>query len=153
VKAVLDRTKGSAKVVSFSFGYADIRENDLDRVKVAYREFVASVKKRGQTFVHITPPLVFSPEENPPKQKFRAFILETFKDDVVFDLQDLESMDAGKRCEVSGVWRICPGIRSTSTCSSKSQGVDGDGAGHICERRAKDIAKAMLYAFYLGARR
>lgn len=153
VRAALRRVKNSAKVVSFSFGYADIRDGDLGRVQDAYKLFVAEVKKNGAAFVHVTPPLVFSVEENPPKQKFRAFMLENFKDDIIFDLADFESQDGGKRCEVGGVWRICPGIRSTTSCSSKSQGIDGEGAGHICERRAKDIAKGLLYAFYLAGRR
>ena len=153
VRAALRRVKNSAKVVSFSFGYADIRDSDLGRVQDAYKSFVAEVKKSGVVFVHVTPPLVFSVEENPPKQKFRAFMLENFKDDIIFDLADFESQDGGKRCEVGGVWRICPGLRSTASCPSKSQGIDGEGAGHICERRAKDIAKGLLYAFYLAGRR
>jgi hypothetical protein len=153
VRTALKRSKGTAKVVSFSFGYADIRDQDLAQVQGAYTTFVGEVKKTGAVFVHVTPPLVFSAEENPPKMKFRNFMLNTFKDDVIFDLADIESQEAGKRCEVGGVWRICPSIRSTTLCPSKGQGIDGDSAGHICEKRAKEISKAMLYAFAIAARR
>lgn len=152
VRKALKATKGAARIVSFSFGYADIRDADLPKVQVEYQKLVAEVKAKGARFLHVTPPLVFSVEENPAKQKMRAFMLATFKDDVIFDLQDLESFDAGKRCEEGGVWRICPTIRSTTACSSKSQGIDGDGAGHLCERRAKEIAKALLYAIHLAGK-
>lgn len=152
VRKVLKATKGAAKVVAFSFGYADMRDEDLAKVQAEYQKFVAEVKGAGARFVHITPPLVYSTAENPPKQKFRAFQLATFKDDVIFDLQDLESMDGGKRCEEQGVWRICQANRSTPGCPSKSQGIDGDGAGHLCERKAREFSKGLLHAFYLAAR-
>lgn len=152
VRKALKATKDAARIVSFSFGYADLRDADLPKVQVEYQKLVAEVKAKGARFLHVTPPLVYATEENPPKQKMRAFMLATFKDDVIFDLQDLESFDAGKRCEAGGVWRICPTIRSTAACSSKSQGIDGDGAGHLCERRAKEISKALLYAMHLAGK-
>lgn len=152
VRKVLKATKGAAKIVTFSFGYADMRDEDLVRVQTEYQKLVGEVKASGARFVHVTPPLVYSVAENPPKQKFRTFQLATFKDDVIFDLQDLESTDAGKRCEENGVWRICQANRSTPGCASKGQGIDGDGAGHICERKAREISKGLLYAFYLAAR-
>jgi len=145
-------TKNTAKVVSFSFGYADVRSEDLTKVETEYQKLVGDIKATGARFVHITPPLVFSVAENPAKQQMRDFMLKTFKDDIIFDLQDIESTDSGKRCEEGGVWRICPAHRSTASCPSKSQGIDGDGAGHLCERKAKDIAKGLLYAFYLASR-
>ena len=152
VRKVLKATKGAAKVVSFSFGYADVRDEDLAKVQAEYQKLVSEVKAAGGRFVHVTPPLVYTLSENPPKQKFRAFQIATFKDDVIFDLQDLESTDGGKRCEENGVWRICQGNRSVAGCASKSQGIDGEGAGHICERKAREISKAFLQALYLAAR-
>ena len=152
IRKVIKATKGTAKIVSFSFGYADMRDEDLAKVQAEYQKLVSEVKASGARFVHITPPLVYSIAENPPKQKFRAFQLATFKDDVIFDLQDIESTDGGKRCEENGVWRICQSNRSTPGCASKGQGIDGDGAGHLCERKAREIAKGLLQAFYLAAR-
>jgi hypothetical protein len=152
VRRSLKVTKNTAKVVSFSYGYADVRDEDLAKVSAEYQKLVGEVKATGARFVHITPPLVFSVAENPPKQKLRDFMLKTFKDDVIFDLQDVESLDGAKRCQEGGVWRICPANRSTAACPSKGQGIDGDGAGHLCERKAKDIAKGLLYAFYLASR-
>jgi hypothetical protein len=98
--------------------------------------------------VHVTPPLVYSTAENPPKMKMRAWMLDTFKSDLIFDLQDIESLDEGKRCEEGGVWRICQANRSTPSCPSKGQGIDGDGAGHLCERKATEFAKALLLAIH-----
>ncbi len=151
VRRVFKATK-NAKIVAFSFGYADVRDQDLPKVQAEYQKLVAEVKAAGAKFLHVTPPLVYTLAENPPKQKFRAFQLATFKDDVIFDLQDLESMDGGKRCEENGVWRICQANRSTPGCASKGQGIDGEGAGHICERKAKEISKGLLYAFSLASR-
>ena len=150
VRRSLKVTGGAAKIVSFSFGYADVRDEDLAKVQAEYARLVRDVKAQGARFVHITPPLVYSVAENPPKQRLRAYMLATFKDDVIFDLQDVESLDGGKRCEEGGVWRICQANRSTPGCASKGQGIDGDGAGHLCERKARELAKGLLYAFYLA---
>lgn len=154
VRRSLKLTGGAAaaKIVSFSFGYADVRDEDLAKVQVEYARLVREVKAQGARFVHITPPIVYSFAENPPKQRLRAYMLATFKDDVIFDLQDVESLDGGKRCEQGGVWRICQANRSTPGCPSKGQGIDGDGAGHLCERKAGELAKGLLYAFYLAGR-
>jgi hypothetical protein len=150
LRRALKATKGAAKIVTFSFGYADVRDEDLAKLQGEYQKLVADVKAQGARFVHITPPIVYSVAENPPKQRLRAWMLSTFKDDVIFDLQDVESLDGGKRCEENGVWRICQANRSTAGCPSKSQGIDGDGAGHLCERKARDLAKGLLYSFYLA---
>jgi hypothetical protein len=152
MRKAMDATNRSAKIASFSFGYADVRDEDLASVQAEYRKLVGDLKSRGARFVHVTPPLVYSVAENPPKQKMRAFMLATFPDDIIFDLQDVESLDNGRRCEQGGVWRICESIRSTPSCPSKSQGIDGEGAGHLCERKARDLAKALLYAYYLATR-
>lgn len=131
----------------FSFGYADVRDEDREAVQDAYAALVADIKAEGTAFLHVTPPIVYSPEENPPKMAMRTWMIETFAgEDVVFDLQDLESLDGDARCEVDGVWRICEANRSTEACPSKGQGIDGDGAGHLCEARAAVIAKALLFA-------
>ncbi len=148
VRAALGRHKANLKVLFFSFGYADVRDEDLGAVEAEYQKLVGEIKAAGLKFVHVTPPLVYSTAENPPKMKMRAWMLDTFKSDIIFDLQDIESLDEGKRCEEGGVWRICQANRSTPSCPSKGQGIDGDGAGHLCERKATDFAKALLLAIH-----
>lgn len=152
VRRVVTSLGGKARVVSFSFGYADVRDSDLLAVQTAYQRLVSDLQSGGARFVHVTPPLVYNPDENAAKMKMRTWMLETFKNDVIFDLQDIESLNNGQRCEVSGTWRICQENRSTTACPSKGQGIDEDGAGHLCERKAADISKGMLYAFYLAAK-
>ncbi len=152
VRKALAAHKSRLKVLFFSFGYADVQEQDLAAVEAAYAKLVADVKAAGLRMVHVTPPLVYSVAENPPKMKMRTWMLETFKGDTIFDLQDIESTQDGKRCEVGGVWRICPGNRSTAACPSKGQGIDEEGAGHICATRAKVFAKALLYAIHRAGR-
>lgn len=142
------RNKASFRVASMKLGYADVREADRVQVQAQYAQTVAEVRKAGLRVLHVTPPLVFDPAENPPKIAMRTWMIATFPSDVIFDLQDLESQSGGTRCEVGGTWRICPQNRSTASCPSKSQGVDGDGAGHLCEKAAGRIAKAFLYAIH-----
>lgn len=152
VEAIAKRHQGKLKVLAFSFGYADVRDADLARVQAEYARVAAAVKKTGAVMVHVTPPLVFDVAENPPKMKMRSWMLSTFAADPIFDLQDVESREGAARCERGGVWRICPSVRSTAACPSKSQGVDNDGQGHLCEKKAAVLAKAMLYTFALAAR-
>jgi hypothetical protein len=152
VRKALAVHKAKLRVLFFSFGYADVREEDLPAVEAEYAKLVGEVKAAGLRFVHVTPPLVYSVAENPPKMKMRSWMIDTFKSDTIFDLQDIESMDNGKRCEEGGVWRICQANRSTDACPSKSQGVDGDGAGHICATRAQSFAKAFLFAIHRAGR-
>lgn len=142
--------KNTLRVAFMKFGYADV-SNDISgvtlaQVQDAYATAVTDIKAQGVRVMHVTPPLVYSTADNPPKQSMRAWMISTYPNDVIFDLQDIESQWMGTRCEVGGVWRICQEIRSTTECPSKGQGVDGDGAGHLCEQRALNIAKAMLYA-------
>lgn len=146
------RNKATFKVAAMKFGYADVRQADLAQVQAQYQRTVTELRGAGVRVLHVTPPLVFDSAENPPKLAMRTWMLQTFASDVIFDLQDIESQSGGRRCEVGGVWRICPDVRSTSACPSKSQGVDGDGAGHLCEKAAGRIAKAFLYAIHLAAR-
>ncbi len=153
VRDVFEAVKDQVRLFSFSFGYADVRDEDREAVQDAYAELVADVKAAGVAFVHVTPPLVYGPDENPPKMAMRDWMIATFgQSDVIFDLQDIESLDGGVRCEVGGVWRICEANRSTEACPSKGQGIDGEGAGHICETKATEFAKALLYAYRQAAR-
>jgi hypothetical protein len=146
VRRVLLRHRASLRVLSFKFGYADVRDEDLEAVEAEYAKLVAEVKSTGVRFLHVTPPLVFDVSENAPKMRMRTFMLERFKDDTIFDLQDIESLDGGTRCEKGGVWHICQANRSTAACPSNDQGIDGDGQGHLCSTKAAEFAKAMLLA-------
>jgi len=142
------RNESGLRVAALKLGYADVRAADLASVQAQYQTMAGELRAAGVRVLHITPPLVFDTAENPPKIAMRTWMLATFKSDIVFDLQDIESQSGGARCEIGGVWRICAQNRSTSACPSKSQGVDGDGAGHLCEREAGRIAKALLYSIY-----
>lgn len=146
VGKVAKRHAGKLKAVAFSFGYADVRDSDLAQVEAHYVKVATAVRATGARMVHVTPPLVFDVAENGPKMKMRTWMLATFPGDVIYDLQDIESMDGGKRCEVGGVWRICQANRSSAACPSKGQGVDNDGQGHLCSKKAAQFAKALLYA-------
>jgi hypothetical protein len=160
VRREFQKQKGKLKVMTFSFGYADVLESvddsgrtvPLGDVLAEYKKLVDEVKAAGVKFVHITPPLVFDPSTNAPKMKMRTFMIETFKDDRIFDLTDIESMDGGQRCEKGGVWHICQANRSTAACPSKSQGIDGDGQGHLCSKKAAEFSKALLYAIHSAAK-
>lgn len=145
------RNKASLRVAMMKFGYADVRDADLGATQAQYQKLVADLKGMGLRVVHVTPPLVYDVAENRPKMAMRSWMLSTFAQDVIFDLQDIESKAGGARCEAGGVWRICPGVRSTAACPSKGQGVDGDGAGHLCEKAAGRVARAMLFAIHRAA--
>ncbi len=138
--------RGTLKVIGFSFGYADVRDEDLSRVEAEYIRVAKEIRATGARMFHVTPPLVFDVAENAPKMKMRTWMLATFAGEPIFDLQDIESLDGGKRCEVGGVWRICQAHRSTSACPSKSQGIDGDGQGHLCSTKAAIFARGLLVA-------
>lgn len=140
--------KGSLRLAIMKFGYADVRETDLATVEADYQKTVDEIKAAGIRVLHVTPPLVYDASENSAKMKMRTWMLDTFKQDIVFDFQDIESQSNGSRCEENSIWRICQSNRSTASCPSKGQGVDGDGAGHLCESAATRISKAFLYAIY-----
>lgn len=146
VSSIAKRHQGKLGVLAFSFGYADVRDEDLAKVEAEYVKVAKAIRATGAKLVHVTPPLVYDVAENRPKMAMRTWMLSTFANETIFDLQDIESLDAGKRCEVSGVWRICPSNRSTAACPSKGQGVDGDGQGHLCAAKAATFAKALLYS-------
>ncbi|MBT9560354.1 MAG: hypothetical protein IV100_30290, partial [Myxococcales bacterium] len=78
VRDVFAAVKDQVRVFSFSFGYADMRDEDLAAVQAEYEKLVGEVKAAGVRFLHVTPPVVFSPEENPPKMAMRTWMLETF---------------------------------------------------------------------------
>lgn len=160
VRREFQKHKGRLKVMSFSFGYADVLDSvddagrtvTLPETLAEYKKLVDEVKAAGIKFVHITPPLVFDPSTNAPKMQMRSYMIDTFKDDFIFDLTDIESMDGGARCEKGGVWHICQANRSTAECPSVGQGVDGDGQGHLCSKKAALFSKALLYAFHSAAK-
>lgn len=141
------------KIAIFKFGYADINDTNLQEVQMAYKQMVDELRTKvsGLKFIHITPPLIYiatKDDGNAAKMKMADWMKTTFKDkDVIFDLQELES-DNG-RCKLGSVWRICDEYRSTASCPSKEQGVDApEGQGHICEKEAKRMSRAFLYAIY-----
>lgn len=151
VNKVARRHAGKVKVMAFSFGYADVRNEDLAQVQAEYLRVAKEVRATGARMLHVTPPLVFDVAENSAKMKMRTWMLGALAGEVIFDLQDIESLDGGKRCEVGGVWRICQVNRSTSACPSKGQGIDGDGQGHLCSKKGALFAKALLYAISRAA--
>jgi hypothetical protein len=151
VERIAKRHRGKLRVMAFSFGYADVRDADLEQVQREYVRVTKAVEATGARMLHITPPLVFDVAENPPKMKMREWMLRTYAGSPIFDLQDIESLDGGKRCEVGGVWRICQANRSSAACPSLGQGIDTDGQGHLCSTQAAVFAKAMLFAMERAA--
>lgn len=140
-------------VAIMKFGYADIVADKVEAVKTAYLEAVNSLKAQGVRVLHVTPPLVYNvPSENATKVQMRNWMLTTFAQDTIFDLEDLESTDpsTGARCERDGSWEICDAVRSTASCPSLGQGVDApSGQGHLCfNPHAQRLANAFLYAIY-----
>lgn len=146
VTRIAKKHAGKLKVLAFSFGYADVRDEDLAKVEAAYVDAAKQVKAAGVRLLHVTPPLVYDVAENGAKMKMRTWMLSTFANEPIFDLQDIESLDQGKRCEAGGVWRICQSNRSSAACPSKGQGVDSDGQGHLCSKKAAVFSKALLHA-------
>jgi len=147
----------TVKVAIMKFGYADILEDTVADVQTAYQTAVSDIKAQGIRVLHVTPPFVYdAPAENAPKMQMRAWMMVTFPDDVIFDLEDVESLDptTGTRCEREGSWEICDSVRSTVGCQSQNQGIDSaQGQGHLCfDPHAQRFAKAFLYAIYLAGR-
>lgn len=146
--------KANLRLAVFKFGYADIESGTLGAVQAGYKTMVDELKSNGIRVLHVTPPLIFDTNYNTPKMQMRSWMQTTFPDDVIFDLQDIESRtDAvGARCEQNGVWQICSDIRSTPACPSKGQGIDTAGQGHLCLSAAAKISKAFLYAVYVAGK-
>ncbi|MCA9645371.1 MAG: hypothetical protein H6718_29660 [Polyangiaceae bacterium] len=153
----LANASGGLRVAIMKFGYADIVEGKAVGAQTAYQSAVADIKAAGVRVLHVTPPFVYNvPAENATKMATRTWMMNTFKDDIIFDLEDVESTnpDDNSRCERGGSWEICDNVRSTSGCPSQSQGVDApSGQGHICfNPHAQRLSKAFLYAIYLAAK-
>lgn len=143
--------KDKLQIAIFKFGYADITDANVETAKTGYKQMVDELREAGiKRFVHITPPLIYivtKDDGNAAKLKVGQWMRDTFKQDVVFDLQEIES-DNGA-CKLGNVWTICDKYRSTANCASKGQGVDApEGQGHLCETAANRISKAFLYAIY-----
>ena len=148
----VDRSGTALRVAALKFGYADVVTSTLSQAQSTYSAMVTSVKAKGVRVVHVTPPFVYNvPGDNAPKMRFRQWLIDTYPSDVIFDLQDAESIDpnGGARCERGGSWEICNSVRSTSGCSSRNQGVDSpSGQGHLCFAQAQRIVKGFLYSIY-----
>ncbi len=143
----------SLRVTNLEFGYADITTAALPNLQNVYLAAVNKIKTAGLRVLHATPPLVHDTNENGPKLAMRAWMMATFPNDVIFDLEDLESTAPdGSRCEVGGVWRVCEVYRvdNAKGCTSQQNGGrDGDGQGHLClQTAARKISRAFLYAIY-----
>jgi hypothetical protein len=145
--------KSIAKIAIFKFGYADIRDDNIDEVKVTYKQMIDDLRAQvqGLRFVHITPPLIYiasKDEGNAAKMKVAQWMKDTFREkNVIFDLEQIESNNGS--CKLGDVWRICDEYRSTAACPSKGQGVDApEGQGHLCEKAATRISKAFLMSIY-----
>lgn len=146
--------KSRLRVAAFKFGYADVESSTLGAVQAGYKAMVDELKSNGIRVMHVTPPLVYDVAYNTPKMQLRTWMQQTFPNDVIFDLQDIESRTGttGARCEENGVWRICEDVRSTPACPSKGQGTDTVGQGHLCFGAATKISKAFLYSIYLSGK-
>ena len=142
---------GKIKVAILKFGYADVLSSNRATTEGLYTSLVSSLKAKGIRVLHVTPPFVFNvPSDNAPKMLTRNWMLQTFPNDVIFDLEDVESTEAasGARCERGGSWEICNSNRSTSGCVSP-QGLDApSGQGHLCPVQARRMVKAFLYSIY-----
>ncbi|MBK9248959.1 MAG: hypothetical protein IPM69_12800 [Ignavibacteria bacterium] len=146
--------KSNLKVVCFKFGYADIEESTISIVQEGYKALVDELKANGLRVLHVTPPLVYDVAYNSPKMSVRTWMLETFKNDIIFDLQEIESkgLSSGVRCEEGSVGRVCDDIRSTAGCPSRGQGIDTPAQGHLCEIAARTLSKSFLYSLYLAGK-
>lgn len=145
---------GKLRVAIMKFGYADVTTEFLPQAQASYKAAVATLTSKGIRIVHVTPPLVFEPSENPPKAQLRQWMLSSFPGDVIYDFQTVESTDqTGKPCIAGGAPQICPDVRSRIGCASKGQGIDGPGQGHLCQSAATRLAKGLLYAVYLAGKR
>lgn len=147
------RNKDLLQIAIFKFGYADIMDDNFEKVKTEYKAFVDALRVQSPNlrFVHVTPPLVYSTtsfEGNAAKMKVGQWMKDTFKStDVIFDLQELESNNGA--CQQNSVWRICTENRNTASDPSDVNGVDSsDGQGHIGKKAGQRISKALLMSIY-----
>jgi hypothetical protein len=113
--------KAKLQIAIFKFGYADITDANVELVKTTYKQMIDELRAAGiKRFVHITPPLIYivtKDDGNAARMKVGQWMKDTFKQDVLFDLQEIES-DNGV-CKLGTVWTICDKYRSTANCASK----------------------------------
>ena len=147
------RNKDLLQIAVFKFGYADVGDDNVERVKTEYKAMVDALRAQSSTlrFVHVTPPLVYSTasfEGNAAKQKLGQWMKDTFKGtDVIFDLQELESNNG--QCQQNNVWRICLENRNSASDPSDVNGIDtSEGQGHIGKKAGQRISKALLMSLY-----
>ncbi|HAO48523.1 MAG TPA: hypothetical protein DCR35_04015 [Runella sp.] len=151
------RNKDVLQIMIFKFGYADIMDDNYEKVQTEYKAMIDALRSQSPSlrFVHVTPPLVYSTasyEGNAAKMKVGQWMKDTFKGtDVIFDLQALEANDGS--CQQSNVWRICPDNRNSSADPSDVNGIDtSDGQGHIGKKAGQRISKALLMSIYNAGR-
>jgi len=136
------RNKDLLQVMILKFGYADIQNDNFEKVKTEYKALIDALRAQSPQlrFVHVTPPLVYSTadyEGNSAKMKVG----------VIFDLQALEANDGA--CQQGNVWRICSENRNTAADPSDVNGIDtSDGQGHIGKKAGQRISKALLMSIY-----
>jgi hypothetical protein len=147
------RNKDLLQVMILKFGYADIQDDNFEKVKTEYKALIDALRAQSPQlrFVHVTPPLVYSTaayEGNAAKMKVGQWMKDTFKStDVIFDLQALEANDGA--CQQNNVWRICTENRNSAADPSDVNGIDSsDGQGHIGKKAAQRISKALLMSIY-----
>lgn len=146
------RNKATLQIAVFKFGYADIRDDNREAVKTAYKAFIDALRAQipGLRFVHITPPLVYDTSAdggNAAKLTVGQWMKTTFgPTDVIFDLQAIETNE--NACQQGGVARICQDNRASATDPSEVNGVDSDGQGHLGKRASQRISKALLLSIY-----
>lgn len=147
------RNKDLLQVMILKFGYADIQDDNFEKVKTEYKALIDALRAQSPQlrFVHVTPPLVYSTadyEGNAAKMKVGQWMKDTFKaTDVIFDLQALEANDGA--CQQNNVWRICSENRNTAADPSDVNGIDtSDGQGHIGKKAGQRISKALLMSIY-----
>jgi hypothetical protein len=151
------RNKDLIQIAVFKFGYADIKNDNAEAVKTAYKGMVDALRAQvpGLRLVHLTPPLVFDVSAdggNAAKANVGQWMKDTFAaTDVVFDLQALETN--GGTCQLNNVPRICTENRNTAADPSDVNGIDAsDGQGHLGKKAGQRISKALLYAIYQAGR-
>jgi len=104
VERIAKRHKGKLRVMAFSFGYADVRDADLEEVEREYVRVAKAVEASGAQMLHITPPLVYDIAENAPKMKMRSWMLSTFAGKPIFDLQRYR--EPRQWSALRGRWRV-----------------------------------------------
>ncbi|GAB2534524.1 hypothetical protein GCM10027085_26700 [Spirosoma aerophilum] len=147
------RSKDVLQIAVFKFGYADIKNDNQEQVKVAYKTFVDELRAqiKGIRFVHITPPLVYSTDPNEgnlARIAIGQWMKTTYgSTDVIFDLQEIETNNGA--CQQNNTPLICAENRASTADPSDVNGVDtSDGQGHLGKKAGQRISKAFLLSIY-----